>query len=98
MGMVLGIVMLPVWQILPKAPFIKIGQCLFKFGYNIYLTSCGACIHRLMSMAAGDQLGTAHRKVLSPTVLKTCTVWPVPILFDNYAYLIIDHRTKCAVP
>ena len=61
------------------------------------VSSLGGRLHALMSKAAGQTLGTAHRKVLHPSVLRSCTVWPVPILFDNYAYLVVDHRTKIAV-
>jgi hypothetical protein len=36
-GIAAGIVLLPVFQIIPKTPFIHLARYLFKFGYNIYL-------------------------------------------------------------
>jgi hydroxyacylglutathione hydrolase len=96
-GLLIAVVGLPIAVIL-RRPAMKVFKFLFKYGYRIYLTSFGQWIHNRMVDAAHstDELVNGHRGVIRPTHLNGCTIWPIPILFDNYSYLIIDHATNQA--
>jgi len=66
--------------------------------------SAGSCFSVLdMHQADSDDkvydhsytFADAHTRVVEPSVLSSCTVWPIPLTHfsDNYGYIIVDHAT-----
>eukprot|EP00299_Pterocystis_sp_00344_P001022 c10687_g1_i1.p1 GENE.c10687_g1_i1~~c10687_g1_i1.p1 ORF type:complete len:512 (+),score=98.73 c10687_g1_i1:64-1536(+) len=69
---------------------------LFRVGYRLYLTQkIGGYIHSLTVNSAHSShiYVNAHTPIITPIHLSSCTVWPIPIIHDNYAYLICDNET-----
>eukprot|EP00471_Norrisiella_sphaerica_P007215 CAMPEP_0184479228 /NCGR_PEP_ID=MMETSP0113_2-20130426/1035_1 /TAXON_ID=91329 /ORGANISM="Norrisiella sphaerica, Strain BC52" /LENGTH=537 /DNA_ID=CAMNT_0026857265 /DNA_START=140 /DNA_END=1751 /DNA_ORIENTATION=- len=64
-------------------------------GYPLYLTSLGKKYWNmcLSSMYGGGSCPRPHTVEIKPTRLSSCTIWPVPVVADNYAYIVVDHQT-----
>ncbi|GAB5366115.1 hypothetical protein AAMO2058_001116900 [Amorphochlora amoebiformis] len=100
---ILSILRIPfvlVWMALPIGCKTCMVRGLVKCGYPLYLTCVGkrywdyvcSCIY------VGGGTPRAHSVDIRPTRLTTCSIWPVPVAADNYAYIIIDHATgMCSV-
>mmetsp|Transcript_16779 Transcript_16779/g.28322 ORF Transcript_16779/g.28322 Transcript_16779/m.28322 type:complete len:540 (+) Transcript_16779:297-1916(+) len=94
----IGIVLFPLSYCIPRAAIDILFKGLFKIGYTIYVfTPLGRWIHLRMVRSRRKNHTPPHTVNIQPTALSTCDVVPVPILTDNYGYLIVDHATKqCA--
>ncbi len=67
-----------------------------RIGYSIYNTWLGRYIHNMNIIKATTER-IQHTQTEQHQCVK-CTVLPVPYLEDNYAYLIVCHKTgHCAV-
>ena len=85
-------VLYPVYCLIPHFVLEGLFRAVFRLGYLIYLTPLGAWLH-----ARGVKPNTPpHSLPAPPAQLSTATVVVVPILDNNYAYLLIDTATRCA--
>ncbi|KAK3744596.1 hypothetical protein RRG08_062247 [Elysia crispata] len=68
------------------------GSCVFKAGYTLYADTCiGRCIHNRFIANFQKQFGeNAMHSKLTPFVFQGLLILPVPVLVNNYAYLIAD--------
>ena len=85
-------VLYPIYCLIPHVVLEGLFRAVFRLGYLIYLTPLGAWLH-----ARGVKPNTPpHSLPAPPAQLSTATVVVVPILDNNYAYLLIDSATRCA--
>lgn len=93
----LGIALYPVGCLIPSWVGNFAFQCAFKIGYQLYVfTPLGRMIHLQMINSRRKGHTQPHTINITATSLSTCDVIPVPILADNYGYMIIDRATKQA--
>lgn len=82
----------PLYCLVPRFVLEGLFRGLFRVGYLIYLTPFGAWLH-----ARGVKPNTPpHSLPAPPAQLSTASVVVVPILDNNYAYLLVDSATRCA--
>ena len=85
-------VLYPLYCLIPRVVLEGLFRGLFRVGYLIYLTPFGAWLH-----ARGVKPNTPpHSLSAPPAQLSTATVIVVPILDNNYSYLLVDSATRCA--
>mmetsp|Transcript_11978 Transcript_11978/g.17858 ORF Transcript_11978/g.17858 Transcript_11978/m.17858 type:complete len:599 (+) Transcript_11978:82-1878(+) len=87
-------------MILPIPVKTCLTRGIIKCGYPLYLTWFGKrywSMH-LANIYVGGGSPRPHTVDIKPTRLTTCTIWPVPVAADNYAYIIVDNETGlCAI-
>ncbi|GFR70719.1 hydroxyacylglutathione hydrolase-like protein [Elysia marginata] len=68
------------------------GSCVFKAGYTLYADTCiGRCIHNRFIASFQKQFGeNAMHSKLTPFVFQDLLILPIPVLVNNYAYLVAD--------
>ncbi|RUS71391.1 hypothetical protein EGW08_020846 [Elysia chlorotica] len=68
------------------------GSCMFKAGYTLYADTCiGRCIHNRIIANFQKQFGeNAMHSKLTPFVFQELLILPIPVLVNNYAYLVAD--------
>lgn len=68
------------------------GSCVFKAGYTLYADTCiGRCIHNRFIASFQKQFGeNAMHSKLTPFVFQELLILPIPVLVNNYAYLVAD--------
>ena len=70
---------------------------LFKIAYYLYVfTPAGQLLHNRALRKRRLEAKPPHSSVGSPHRLSTCDVYTIPMLDDNYSYLIVDHDTRMA--
>ncbi|KAK0063841.1 hydrolase PNKD [Biomphalaria pfeifferi] len=68
------------------------GNCMFRCGYTLYADTCiGRCIHNKFIHSFQKQFGTdaVHSK-LTPFIFNDLLIMPIPVLVNNYAYMVAD--------
>ncbi|XP_030638371.1 putative hydrolase PNKD [Chanos chanos] len=72
-------------------------KSLFKIAYALYTrTKLGYMFHKRQMRKARERYPTGHSKTQS-TSLNGIKIIPVPILSDNYSYVVIDTASNLAV-
>ncbi|GFO42829.1 hydroxyacylglutathione hydrolase [Plakobranchus ocellatus] len=68
------------------------GSCVFKAGYTLYADTCiGRCIHNRFIASFQKQFGeNALHSKLTPFLFNELLILPIPVLVNNYAYLVAD--------
>ncbi|XP_076472566.1 putative thioesterase PNKD [Babylonia areolata] len=78
----------------------KAGGCLFRVGYFLYTrTRVGHYYHQRDIAKAKEKLkdvGGQHSSI-TPFEFGDLVIVPIPMLMDNYAYLVLDRRSNSAV-
>ncbi|OWF42569.1 probable hydrolase PNKD [Mizuhopecten yessoensis] len=77
----------------------KEGNCLFRIGYFLYSrTSVGKFYHRrdIAKARAKYPDGETH-SVIQPKSFNDLTITPLPILLDNYAYIVTCGKTGTSI-
>eukprot|EP00062_Callorhinchus_milii_P023849 gi/632983134/ref/XP_007908496.1/ PREDICTED: probable hydrolase PNKD [Callorhinchus milii] len=70
---------------------------LFRIAYTLYTrTKLGYIFHKKQLRKARECYPSGH-SVVYPTVINGVKILPVPILSDNYSYLVIDTASRLAV-
>ncbi|XP_043853621.1 probable hydrolase PNKD [Dromiciops gliroides] len=86
----------PRWGI-PGLIMARSERLLFRIGYNLYArTWLGYLLYRKQLQRARHRYPEGHSAV-QPRVFNGVKVVPIPVLLDNYSYLIIDTQSKLAV-
>ena len=84
-------------SLVPPRALSAIGAALFRVGYWLYCTRIGQWLHnwgaRRRRQAHGEKL---HSTCVVPQRLSTCEVVTVPMLEDNYCYVVIDFASRTA--
>uniref|UniRef100_A0A7N4PG36 PNKD metallo-beta-lactamase domain containing n=1 Tax=Sarcophilus harrisii TaxID=9305 RepID=A0A7N4PG36_SARHA len=84
------------WSI-PGLIMARSERLLFRIGYNLYArTWLGYLLYRKQLQRARHRYPDGHSTV-QPRVFNGVKVLPIPVLLDNYSYLIIDTQSKLAV-
>mmetsp|Transcript_37658 Transcript_37658/g.45427 ORF Transcript_37658/g.45427 Transcript_37658/m.45427 type:complete len:637 (+) Transcript_37658:43-1953(+) len=90
-----GVVLFPIGYLIPNAVLNWLFQCIFKVAYSVYVfTPLGRFIHLQMVKSRNKSHTQQHTLNIKATTLSSCDVLPIPILADNYAYLLVDHMTR----
>mmetsp|Transcript_9226 Transcript_9226/g.17268 ORF Transcript_9226/g.17268 Transcript_9226/m.17268 type:complete len:539 (-) Transcript_9226:406-2022(-) len=91
----IGVVLYPIGYCMPPAVLRAIFKGLFKIGYTIYVfTPLGRVIHLNMVRSRRKAKTPPHTMHIPTSHLSSCDVLPMPILQDNYAFIITDRSTK----
>ncbi|ESO98540.1 hypothetical protein LOTGIDRAFT_174182 [Lottia gigantea] len=73
----------------------KAGGCCFRIGYFLYTrTRIGYWYHQKELKKAREKLNGADHSTTSVTEFKDLSILPIPMLLDNYCYLIQDKQTN----
>ncbi|KAK7109975.1 probable hydrolase PNKD [Littorina saxatilis] len=78
----------------------KAGGCMFRIGYFFYTrTRVGYYYHQRDIAKAKEKLKDCggHHSNLTPFDYGDLQIVPIPMLLDNYAYLVTDRRTNTSV-
>lgn len=92
-------VLYPLIEVVPPHVWSAIGQALFRVGYLVYLTRVGQWLHDFgvwRWRRRPEQRKKMHSVAVVPNALATCDVVVVPMLSDNYCYVVIDRATRQA--
>ncbi|KAG5214055.1 hypothetical protein JEQ12_009841 [Ovis aries] len=72
-------------------------QLLFRIGYSLYTrTRLGYLFYRQQLRRARNRYPKGHSRT-QPRLFNGVKVLPIPVLSDNYSYLIIDTQARLAV-
>ncbi|XP_053125768.1 probable hydrolase PNKD isoform X1 [Hemicordylus capensis] len=72
------------------------GPLLFRIGYNLYArTRLGYLFYKRQVKKARERYPQGH-SVPQPLVFSGVKILPIPVLSNNYSYLIIDTGSNCA--
>ncbi|XP_071112038.1 probable hydrolase PNKD [Haliotis cracherodii] len=81
-----------------KTAMAKAGGCFFRIGYFLYTrTRVGYYYHQKEIKKAREKLEGADHSNAEPTVFNDLSILPIPMLLDNYAYLITDRASNLSV-
>lgn len=83
----------PLYCVVPRVVLEGLFKGVFRLGYLVYLTRVGAWLHARNLPAPN---AAPHSAAGSPAVLSTASVHVVPILDNNYAYVLVDAATRTA--
>ncbi|CAL1535830.1 unnamed protein product [Lymnaea stagnalis] len=76
----------------------KDGSCLFRLGYTLYTrTRLGYYYHLKDIKKAREKLGDNGHSELTHFDFGNLRILPIPMLLDNYAYLVSDIKNKKSV-
>ncbi|XP_041366148.1 probable hydrolase PNKD [Gigantopelta aegis] len=76
----------------------KAGGCFFQIGYFLYTrTRIGYWYHQKEISRARQKLGHAGHSKTDVIEYQDLSILPIPMLLDNYAYLITDKSTNTSV-
>ena len=74
------------------------GGCLFRIGYYLYSrTRVGYYYHQKDIKKARQKLGDSHHSDLMDFRYGHLNILPLPMLLDNYAYLVTDTKSNKSV-
>uniref|UniRef100_A0A2C9M649 Metallo-beta-lactamase domain-containing protein n=2 Tax=Biomphalaria glabrata TaxID=6526 RepID=A0A2C9M649_BIOGL len=76
----------------------KDGSCLFKIGYFIYSrTRFGRYFHQNDIRKSKLKLGDGRHSELTQFDYESLSILPIPMVLDNYAYLVTDQKNHKSV-
>ncbi|XP_025094747.1 probable hydrolase PNKD [Pomacea canaliculata] len=76
----------------------KAGSCLFQIGYFLYTrTRIGYYYHRRDIAKAQEKLGGGSHSELTLFSFGDLQILPIPMMMDNYAYLVTDTTSNTSV-
>uniref|UniRef100_UPI00398E731D probable hydrolase PNKD n=1 Tax=Pristiophorus japonicus TaxID=55135 RepID=UPI00398E731D len=85
------------WLCSRSEPMARTEKPLFRIAYTLYTrTRLGYIFHKKQLKKTREHYPTGH-SIVSPKVTNNLKILPVPILTDNYSYVIIDMATNVAV-
>ncbi|XP_072436089.1 probable hydrolase PNKD [Chiloscyllium punctatum] len=85
------------WLGFPRRLMARTEKPLFRIAYTLYTrTRLGYIFHKKQLKKTRDHYPSGH-SVVCPKIINGVKILPVPILTDNYGYLIIDLDTNVAV-
>lgn len=90
----LSVAIFPIIMLVPSSVHARVGKLLFNFGYLVYTSRAGLFIHKRIAAFARYQ--APHSRIGDARMYSTCAVLPVPMLFDNIAYILLDHESYSA--
>ncbi|XP_005089907.1 probable hydrolase PNKD [Aplysia californica] len=74
------------------------GGCLFRIGYYLYTrTRVGYYYHQKDIKKAREKLGDTGHSDMKDFVVGNLNILPIPMLLDNYAYLVSDKKSNKSV-
>uniref|UniRef100_A0ABM5F7L6 Probable hydrolase PNKD n=1 Tax=Pogona vitticeps TaxID=103695 RepID=A0ABM5F7L6_9SAUR len=80
-----------------QVPMALAGPLLFRIGYNLYAhTRLGYLFYRRQVKKARERYPHGH-SLPQPVVFSGVKILPIPVLSNNYSYLVIDTGSNCAV-
>ncbi|XP_060629549.2 probable hydrolase PNKD [Anolis sagrei] len=80
-----------------QLPMALAGPLLFRVGYNLYAhTRLGYLFYKRQVKKARERYPHGH-SLPQPAVFNGMKILPIPVLSNNYSYLVIDTGSNCAV-
>lgn len=80
-----------------RAVLRRLFNMVFALGYLAYVhTPLGLMIHTRSLRRRRQNNVSKHSEQTGKYALSTCDVWPIAMLSDNYAYLLVDRSSKQA--
>ncbi|XP_007437764.1 probable hydrolase PNKD isoform X1 [Python bivittatus] len=84
-------------QRLRQMPMALAGPLLFRIGYNLYArTRLGYLLYKRQVKKARQRYPQGH-SVPQPVEFNGLKILPIPVLSDNYSYLVVDTDSNSAV-
>ncbi|XP_044293953.1 probable hydrolase PNKD isoform X1 [Varanus komodoensis] len=81
---------------LSQVPMALAGPLLFRFVYNLYAhTRLGYLFYKRQVRKARERYPQGH-SIPQPVEFTGVKILPIPVLSNNYSYLIIDTSSNCA--